>query len=524
MAAFPVTIDPLNPALHLRAWLSAPTALLAIVVVLASVLWLGGCAAAFGPGYTVDKQNVDVKFVPGPPPRISLKANYELINVGTRPLTTLELRLPGSRRFLTDNLRVKWDGREISTAPSADRPRNTLLNLPEVWAIDGHHSLQLEMEFQTGPGDQHIAFAPDAFFLPAQGWAPELVPPEGLFALGGVPPDKWILTVHLPKDFAVHTSGDRIRISKHHDEQTVRATQRLVDFYPFVIAGHYVPKPIGSDRERIFLWTRKQQSAGDLQSVGDDLVKTIHTYNNVLGVRTPGQVPPGFLGRTHHQDPRHDLPLWLVECPVLPGCFTESSQPTAALLGEKEQPKSAEMVSLDSAMIDANVEGPKTASAAAPAFAATWLGYGENPGFYHQDPPLSALPAFAAALSHDSVNGSAARTETIRRALALVPVNNPKAETDPAVLRAKSFLFFFGLEDRYGDEVFRKAVRHMLDARRGSGFDLDDLIAAFDEETHANTAEFVRHWMKRPGVPADFRAKYENTSAQKNDSTKEITP
>jgi hypothetical protein len=303
----------------------------------------------------------------------------------------------------------------------------------------------------------------------------------------------------------------------------VRATQRLVDFYPFVIAGRYVTKQVGSDRERIFMWTRKEQSAADVKSVSDDLVKTIGTYNKILGVRTLDQVPPGFLGRTHKQDTRHDVPLWLVECPVIPGCITETPQPTAELLGEKDQPKTAEMVALDSAMIDANAEGPKTASAAAPAFAASWLGYGENPGFYDQDPPLTALPAFAAALSHDSVKGPGARTETIRRVLAMVPVNDPKKETDPNVSRAKNFLFFFGLEDRYGDDVFRKALRHMLDARRGSGFNIDDMISAFDEETHANTAEFVRRWMKHPGVPAEFRAKYENASAQ-IELTKEITP
>ena len=45
------------------------------------------------------------------------------------------------------------------------------------------------------------------------------------------------------------------------------------------------------------------------------------------------------------------------------------------------------------------------------------------------------------------------------------------------------------------------------------GFDLDDLIAAFEEEAHQNVAEFVRLWMKRPGVPQDFRARYENSAA-----------
>ncbi len=57
------------------------------------------------------------------------------------------------------------------------------------------------------------------------------------------------------------------------------------------------------------------------------------------------------------------------------------------------------------------------ALATAPALAASWLGYGQNPGFYEQDPPLSAFPAFAAAVGDEALNGASARTETIRRAL-----------------------------------------------------------------------------------------------------------
>lgn len=183
------------------------------------------------------------------------------------------------------------------------------------------------------------------------------------------------------------------------------------------------------------------------------------------------------------------------------------------------------MVSLDTVMIDPSPGVNKLASGTAPALAATWLGYGQSPGFYEQDPPLSAFPAFAAAVGNAALEGPAARAETIRRALAMVPKNSASSKKhDDTALRAKSFLFFYALQDRYGQEVFRKAVRHILDARRSSGFDLDDLIAAFDEESHKNTAEFVRLWMKHPGVPADFRAKYENTSADKDASSKEVTP
>jgi hypothetical protein len=128
-------------------------------------------------------------------------------------------------------------------------------------------------------------------------------------------------------------------------------------------------------------------------------------------------------------------------------------------------------------------------------------------------------------VGNEALRGPTARAEIIRRVLARIPKANGGAKTDDEnVLRAKSFLFFFALQDRYGSEVFRKAVTHMLDARSNSGFDLDDLIAAFDEESHGNTAEFVRLWMKHPGVPADFRARYKNTSANREATNKELTP
>jgi aminopeptidase N len=79
------------------------------------------------------------------------------------------------------------------------------------------------------------------------------------------------------------------------------------------------------------------------------------------------------------------------------------------------------------------------------------------------------------------------------------------------------------LHDRYGRDVFRKAISHMLYARRERNFELSDLIAAFDQETHQNAAEFVRIWMKRPGVPEEFRARYTGTAAVTAQSEKETT-
>ncbi len=492
------------------------------------------CTAPFGPGYTVEKQDIDVHFEPGPPPHISVKSNYRLKNTGTRPFADLELRLPGRRRFNSQKVTLSWDGQALAAEESAANARNTLVHLPREWSVSDSHTLDISMDFLTAAqGESYLGFAPDAFFLPAQGWAPELLPARGAFATGGEPPAKWNLTVHVPKGFIVHASGNKIKTSKHGEELTIRATQRVADIYPYVIAGRYVTKQIGSGREKIYLWTRKEQDTGDLKAVSDSLVKASERYNAVFGVRSVATAPTGFLGRHHAANPKEDPPLWLVECPVIPGCFSNRPRASRGISGHDDEAKPGEMVSLDTAMIDPSPGAKTMVSVAAPALAATWLGYGQSPGFYEQDPPLSAFPAFAAAVGNEALNGTAARTEAIRRALAAVPQNTAAVgqqseRTDEhaveRVLRAKSLLFFYGLQDRYGDEVFRKAIRHMLYARRSGGFDLDDLIAAFDQEAHGNTAEFVRLWMKHPGVPADFRARYENTSAEQNAAAKETTP
>jgi hypothetical protein len=153
-------------------------------------------------------------------------------------------------------------------------------------------------------------------------------------------------------------------------------------------------------------------------------------------------------------------------------------------------------------------------AAAAPSLAASWLGYGQNPGFFEQAPPLSALPAFAASRGREAVEGPRVRAQIVRRLLRVIPADpEPRQPEVDDVLRAKSLLFFYGLQDRYGQPVFSAALSHMLEARRGGGFDLDDLIAAFEQETHQNVAQFVRLWMKHSGVPADFRARYEGPAA-----------
>jgi hypothetical protein len=480
------------------------------LLLLASVgFWAVGCTAALGPGYTIEKQELRVHFLPGTEPKILLEADYQLRNSGNQPLSSLELRLPGRRRFHIGAARAGWDGAVLAFESSSDNPRNTLLKFPGPWPVTSRHTLHLSAEIQQpDPGEHSLSFASDAFFLPAQGWSPELLPAEGLFPTGGVPPAKWNLIVKVPDNFVVHTSGKEVKTSRSGGELVLRATQTPQDRYPFVIAGRYVSTSLDIATQKVYLWTRAVQQASGLKTAGDSLVRAMSAYDSAFGNRS-----------------KDAHPLWIVECPVAAGCFSAPVSAYAKFFGEAEEPASAEMASLDTVLVDISGGTPKVGATVAPSLAASWLGYGQNPGFYEQEAPLNALPAYAAALGRESVEGPSAREETIRRALRLIPSSAPKLKTeDPALLRAKSFLFFYALRERYGQEAFNNALTHMLNARRGRGFNLSDLIAAFEQETHKNVAEFVRLWMKHPGVPDEFRARHESVSAAATVPSKEDVP
>jgi hypothetical protein len=471
--------------------------------------WACSCAVSLGPGYSIENQEIRVQFLPGPDPKIHVEAEYRLRNTGNQPLSSLDLRLPGRRSFHLETSLAMWDGASIAEQSSLVNPRNTFLALPKGWNLNEIHTLRLSAEFQNPVADgAGFRFASDAFFLPSEGWAPELLPSEGLFSTGGVPPKQWRLLVHVPDGFLVHTSGRSTRTSRNTREIAVQSMQYPEDRYPFVVAGRYKETSLDTGASnKVLLWSRAAEDSARLGQSADALLRAIQAYDAAFGART-----------------QKNKPLWVVECPALPGCFRATESSYAYLLTAQAGAVSSELASLDTLLIDFRGGAPKLA-AAAPALAASWLGYGQNPGFYEQQPPLSAFPAFASALGQEAIEGPSSRAETIRRTLRMIPKDTrARKPEDQTVLRAKSFLFFYALQERYGRDAFRHAIDHMLSARQGRGFNLDDLIAAFEQETHQNVAEFVRLWMKRPGVPDDFRARYEDTSASIAITSKETMP
>ena len=475
-----------------------PPRISSLLAMLLAAFGAGACTAALGPGYTIEKQEIQVQFQAAPQPAIHIDSTYHLFNDGNQPLTKLELRLPGRHRFHFAEPTVEWDGHAMSLGVSPDNTRNVLLRFSEPWTVSANRTLKLSVVYKPAePGSNTFSFAPDAFFLPSEGWSPQLLPARGAIAKGGVPPAKWDLIVRVPEGFLVHASGEKPKKSKRDGEQIIRLTQRLKDGYPFVIAGRYVAAQFKAAPETVTMWSRAPQNTDTLRQSAAGLISAMKAYDGTFGKRV-----------------ENSRDLWLVECPIIESCFTTAASYYASMISEPGTKPTAEMASLDTVMVDLTKGAPDVIAAAGPSLASTWLGYGQNPGFFDQDPPLAALPAFAAVRGREAAGGAQIRLAAIRRTLKLVPLDGQpgKPESDQ-IIRAKSLLFFFALQDRYGEEHFRNALSHMLYARRRGGFDITDLISAFDQETHQNVGEFVRHWMKHPGVPQDFRARYESETA-----------
>jgi len=294
----------------------------------------------------------------------------------------------------------------------------------------------------------------------------------------------------VPQGFLVHASGVKKKHSATNVEREFKFEQTAQDLNPFVVAGRYrEARQELAGSQQVLIWSRAEVNSQDLQRAGESFSKTLATYDSLFGSRGKSKSP-----------------FWIVECPAAAGCFLQRSSLYSSLLYGAETERSAEMISRDTVAIDPGVPQGQREALAGPALAAGWLGYGQNPGFYEQQPPMSALPSFAAALAREVSSGTQVRTEIIQRALAQIPTGaSRESNGDPSVLRAKSLLLFYALRARVGPEKFQKAMQHMLYARQSRGFDITDLISALEEESHQSVGPFVREWIKRPGVPEDFR-------------------
>ena len=459
-----------------------------------------GCAAAFGPGYTVQKQRVEVTYTQQAADKVSVRASYDVKNTGTKPLSVLELEPPYSEIIQPHDLHVEWRGKTIEfSAPVTENDENEIrIPLPEKWKIgeSGNFSVSYDVNIapqEFGIGSNHES----AFFLPSSGWLPVLLPAHGAFATGGKPPAKWDLVVSVPDRYRVRASGQNRGKDKHGTPPGVIFQQRPgTNYAPYVAAGPYIEQQVHSSGGTVVFWTAQPLTSKRSAELGKLISADSDFFDSEFGAGDAKKSP-----------------IWLIECS--PGNTALQDRPWVSVKGCLTQPNSA-------------VVPPEYFGAAAPdeymksidlQLAATWLYFSARPTRYGALFPVAAIPDYAAVtlgVSRFPKSRTPAIQELMRRVDAIPDGGKPLIRVDakdsPDLkdrARAESVLFLFALEDRCGAQNVRKGIARASRLLRGDTWGLPDLRSAVEAECGGPGLESLfREWMHGPGIPAEFRARY----------------
>ncbi|MGA2482257.1 MAG: hypothetical protein ABSF92_03980 [Candidatus Acidiferrales bacterium] len=474
-------------------------------------LWASSCAVPLGPGYSIEKQTVDVRFVPAPETRIEFSADYQLRNTGNQPLSAFELRLPPERRLRVESVSITWDGQAIPFERRGDSGGKILsMQLSSSWPIKQVHALHLQ--YRIAPGEANgpqLDFPADSFYLPPGVWLAALLPPPGTFASGGAPPKSWVLFLTAPGDFLVHATGELKRQAQRDGEARLEFEQGARDRSPFVMAGRYHEQKYRGSPYTVIIWRKTAFEPADAERLAHKVQQIAKTYDGMFGPRG-GHARPVWIADSPVPAKWHDqtVPLPNGSLGVAESIFFPRPPPDCAFIHVSES---------DGTLFEQEKMGREIAL----SLAETWLGYGQGPSSSTLPSPMAQLPDYAAAVSREAEEstGGASRERSIHEALERVPISGAGQSAKRAGMNADdSLLFFYALEDKYGREHLHAALRHMVQARRLQTYEVQDLMAALEQETHQEVGSFFRLWLKHPGIPEEFRARYEAPAEPKTAS------
>jgi hypothetical protein len=476
------------------------------------VFSLGGCSVSLGPAFTIEKQSFELRFIPSPEPHLSVRCTYQLVNSGNQPLQSIRVVLPPVVAFHRTASAAEWNGQPlnvqlVSAAAAMDIGDTVELRWNDSWNPKQKRLLVLSYELSSGSHlGNFLVAGPETFFAYPDSWNPGLLAPRGVFGAGGVAPKKWNISVRVPDGFLVHASGASGKKSRSQGDVVYSFLQKPGDFAPFAAGGKYVEKEIHMSGERILFWTLQPVDAQAVQSAAVSLAGRAHYYE------------------TEYGKSGKESTIRLLECAIPKQNFGCGQLPQTIFVHQ--------------AWIARGLKDKKFYEDANFELAYTWFGGVARVRFDEYPLPMDAAAPYAGWEAQAHEEGGDARNERIRWLLKdfdkqaeecknkiVVPRPAGSQSCSYSASWSKSGLFFFALEDRIGRATFHHALKDMIQYRRGRDFSLEDLISATEAESHQAQGQFVREWLKHPGIPDDFRARYSMsvTSATNSstDSTKE---
>jgi hypothetical protein len=459
-----------------------------------------GCVHPLGPGYQFADRQAEVLVSSAAPGRIHFHVVDELENAGDRPLRSLEVRLPEGRVFGEQNLRVVIEGTEVSPQQSSQADvRMMRAPFDPPWQQNEKRKVVTEWDLVPESSARGtIVASPDGFFIADETALPLWQTPNGIFARGGTEPAKELLTVLAPPDFHVLAPGKAL---KRTPDGNYFAQRFLInpenDFIPYVVAGRYQEKVIPSRQGEVQFWTFHPLDSAAAQTAAERISSSMKTLTDFFG--------PSSAGKTQ---------LRIAEAPaVLPAEFGPSLDPGGVSFPEG--------VLLDPRAFQQGLASESILQLAEYELARTWFGWRVRPRPEAQILMGRGVGLFGLVIAAEgrgpderramiaSLIGryDEARAAAPDRRLMEPPAGYSRAERISTGYRAA--LFIVALEDSCGHGNLRTAFRDIIHDRAGSDTGYEELLAATESASGKDLAEMFRVWLIQPGIPDDFRARYQ---------------
>jgi hypothetical protein len=478
---------------------------IAAIPVLALALCAAACAVPFAPGYKIVKESREVRFVPGSPAALDVRASFTLRNSGTEALAFVDVILPAEQAYGRVNLRVQVDGHDAAASklPPAEQPaRAEAMRIALEPAWGKRESRQVSIEYTLRSPENYgsrVTIGEDNFHLSSRGWYPEFEAPKRVLAPTPVSPKAVEFSVRVPTDFMILAGGLSKGQKKSGGEVEHRFELESPAMGSYMVAGKYVAWPAERKSASPVFWT--------LQALGQEPSASAQQINAVWDALEKDFGPL----EKNISEPH------IVETPGLRGRLSGEDAPAAVAFP-------------GGAIVNPAALGLGTGSEdflriVSHALAQEW--FGES--MYFNDAATvgmgEGLPAYATVVIDEARNGPDARkkrvTEYLRRydeaakqamETPLSAITLSDAAGPRRIALAKAPLFFIALEDVCGEGPMRTGLTHMLADMRGREAGYADLRSALERSCSRDFAPMFRLWLNSRGIPPDFRMRYQGSA------------
>jgi hypothetical protein len=458
------------------------------------------------PAYRIIKESHEVRFVPGQIPELSVRSSYTLENYGNGDLSSIDVILPNAKSYGLKARLIKVNGREaspveLSSEPATEEATRFRISFDPAWNQKQRRELVIEYALSS-PEDSgmNIALSSTSFHVISRGWFPRLQPPTHVLSPSPASPKRVAYTVQVPTDFLLLAPGNSAGRAKNGGEVKHRFELRESDPAPFIVSGRYVDSCSSVRECGAAFWT-VETLKGDRARAQEETASAWNILHNAFGPLQKGSLVPH-----------------IVESPGQPRMGGDAPSAVPFFGG----------VLVNSTAISLGADNKGFLDVVARALAGNWFGVrvyspSSNVGM------TEGLSDYAVIVIDEARHGDSARSirilkfldeydnaceGAVEKPLIAITMHDPVEQRRIAL--AKAPLFFIALEDTYGEASVRQGLAQVVRLLRGQEVGYQDIRAAIENVTNKDLAPIFRTWLYKPGIPAEFREKYQSAGARKN--------